>query len=86
MPYVQGVFVYIAYHGQGSHLKEDMVISCHSKVMGVEEAVLHDKACRSKFCFVRPILCDFNGHVGISKRLQHAVHQHKAALKITGST
>ena len=69
----------IACSEQGSHLEENVVFGSHSKVMGVEEAVLHDKACRSKFCFIRPILCDLDGHVCIPKRLQHAVHAHKAA-------
>ncbi len=57
------------------NLEEDIVSTCDSKVMGVEEAVLDDKAVASQFLPVGPKLCDANGHVCIPKRLEQAAQQ-----------
>ena len=56
----------------------------HSEVMGVEEAVLHDKAGASNFLPVGPKLSDANGHVRIPKWREQAAHQqHTNSTKIS---
>lgn len=55
----------------------------HSEVMGVEEAVLDDKAGASNFLPVGPKLRDANGHVRIPKWLEQAAQQqHTNSFKI----
>lgn len=62
--------------GEGSHLKEDVIVWCDGKVMRVEEAVLHCETCACQLLPLAAILHHVNRHVRISKGLQHTAHAH----------
>lgn len=59
-----------------SHLEEDVVLGSDGKVVGVEEAVLDNKAGSSQLLPVGSKLFNANRHVSIPKRLQQTAQPH----------
>lgn len=61
---------------RASHLEEDVVLGSDGKVVGVEEAVLDNKAGSSQLLPVGSKLFNANRHVSIPKRLQQTAQPH----------